>query len=86
MIGYSPMMPLAPSMVRAVRQISSAALTLFILAMETWAGDNVPFSLSRPSCRASSWPLVSSVTISASFFCCSWKPAIGRSNWTRESE
>ena len=42
MTGYSSEMPLAPRMVRAVRQISSASRTLLSLPRLTCSGRSVP--------------------------------------------
>ena len=81
--GYSSEMPLAPRMVRAVRQISIASRVLFSLPKDTWSGVSVPASLRRPRCRASRVPLPSSSAMSASLAWVSWKPPIGRPNCSR---
>src|SRR5680860_1548477 len=86
MTGYSSEMPLAPRMVRAVRQISSASRTLLSLPRLTCSGRRVPASFMRPRWIASRMPLLSSRYMSASFFWVSWKPAIGLPNCTRSWE
>lgn len=81
--GYSKEIPLAPRIVRALRAISSALLTLLILPRLTCSGRRVPASLRRPRCSASRVPVVSSIDICASLAWVSWKPLIGRLDWTR---
>ena len=57
MTGYSSEIPLAPRIVRAVRQISSASRMLLSLPRLTCSGRSVPASLRRPRCSARSLPL-----------------------------
>ena len=56
---------------RAIRAISRAMFTLFILAMEMCEGCERTWSFSRPTCSMRNWALVISVIIQTSFSCTS---------------
>ena len=86
MLAYSARMPFAPSSRRASRAMSVATFTLLRFATDTCCGVNVPASFIRPRCRERSWPLMISVTISASRTCWIWNAPMGRSNITRVFE
>src|SRR5437868_6912530 len=86
MTGYSRVMPLAPRMLRDWRAMSRAALVLASLPKLTWRGVRAPASLSEPRWRAVSWDWAWATYIQASFSWVSWKPPMGRSNWTRVLE
>src|SRR6266849_2467524 len=60
-MGYSSVIPLAPSRSRLRRAHSSAMLALLRLSMETCAGSSRPWSFNRPHCIASNCALVISV-------------------------
>src|ERR1022692_3197929 len=80
MIGYSSVIPLAPSRSRLSRAQSSAMATLFRFSMEMCAGSSFPRSFRRPACTRSNCALVISVIILASFSWRSWCEAMGRSS------
>ncbi len=81
--GYSSVMPLAPRIVRASRQIASDSRTLLSFPNDTCAECALPASFRRPTCSATSSPLLISSIMLTSFSCVSWNAAIGLSNCTR---
>ena len=86
MIGYSLVMPMPPWICRASRAMVKAMLTLFLFAIETWAGVIFPEFASVPKRQAKSCAFVISVIISANFFWVSWNCPIGLPNWIRSCE
>ena len=83
--GYSSTMPFAPRIVARHARDLERQSTLFRFAIETCAGVDPPVVLQPTELQASSCALVISVTMSASFSCTSWNPAIGSSNCVRPS-
>ena len=79
----SSLMPLPPSMSRAVRAISSDLPQLLRFMIEVISTAAVPSSFMRPSRRQPCRPSVISVCMSASFFCTSWLAASGLPNCLR---
>ncbi len=81
--GYSNVMPLAPSTLRAVLATSLAMATLSILPKLTCGVANVPASFRRPRWMATSVPRCTATIISTSLRWVSWNDEIGRLNCTR---
>ncbi len=76
-------MPMPPRICRASRATVRAKCTLLRLAMLICAVVARFSFFSTPKRQVSSWALVISVIISASFFCVSWNCPIGLPNWMR---
>lgn len=83
---YSSLMPLPPSVSRAILAISSALPVELRLISDTISGVASPNSLSRPTCRHANNPIDISVTMSAYFFWISCVPASGLPNCFRSKQ
>ena len=82
MIGCSSTIPAAPRMSRAIRAVSSAIHTLFILAIETCWG-RTPGPVLEPAELEAQELRLRDLRDHPHERWTSWKPAMGLPNWTR---